>query len=158
MSLFIDLSHTVEHGMITYKGLPAPIITDYLSREESLANLDGVVVRWNLARGRAIASATVKSVDIEGKAVLIHTGWDKHWRTDQYFEGSPFLTKDAVQTLIDADAVLVASTRSTSTIRQTVLGLHTHCFWAPTFPSLNICVILINSRIRDSDSLLCQSK
>lgn len=31
----IDLSHTVEHGMITYKGLPAPFICDYLSREES---------------------------------------------------------------------------------------------------------------------------
>jgi hypothetical protein len=33
----IDLSHTVEHGMITYKGLPAPIICDYLSREASRA-------------------------------------------------------------------------------------------------------------------------
>src|SRR4026208_2398622 len=31
----IDVSHTVEHGMITYKGLPAPLISDYLSREES---------------------------------------------------------------------------------------------------------------------------
>src|SRR3972149_4764695 len=31
----IDLSHTVEHGMLTYKGLPAPIICDFLSREES---------------------------------------------------------------------------------------------------------------------------
>jgi kynurenine formamidase len=31
----IDLSHTVEHGLITYKGLPAPIICDYLSREDS---------------------------------------------------------------------------------------------------------------------------
>jgi arylformamidase len=31
----IDLSHTIENGLITYKGLPAPIICDYLSREES---------------------------------------------------------------------------------------------------------------------------
>ena len=31
----IDLSHTIEDRMITYKGLPAPIICDYLSREES---------------------------------------------------------------------------------------------------------------------------
>src|ERR1700681_940626 len=31
----IDLSHTVAHGLITYKGLPAPIICDYLSREAS---------------------------------------------------------------------------------------------------------------------------
>ena len=32
---FIDLSHTIEHGLITYKGLPAPIICDFMSREES---------------------------------------------------------------------------------------------------------------------------
>ena len=32
---FIDLSHTIEDGMITYKGLPAPIICDYLSRADS---------------------------------------------------------------------------------------------------------------------------
>jgi len=33
--LFIDLSHTIEHGLVTYKGLPAPIVCDYLSRENS---------------------------------------------------------------------------------------------------------------------------
>jgi kynurenine formamidase len=33
----IDLSHTVEHGMVTLKGYPAPIICDYLSREASRA-------------------------------------------------------------------------------------------------------------------------
>ncbi len=32
---FIDVSHTVVHGMLTYKGLPAPLICDYLSREDS---------------------------------------------------------------------------------------------------------------------------
>jgi len=31
----IDLSHTVEDGLITYKGLPAPIICDFLSRADS---------------------------------------------------------------------------------------------------------------------------
>jgi kynurenine formamidase len=33
----IDLSHVVEHGMVTLKGFPAPIICDYLSREASRA-------------------------------------------------------------------------------------------------------------------------
>jgi len=33
--MLIDLSHTIENGLVTYKGLPAPIICDYLSREES---------------------------------------------------------------------------------------------------------------------------
>lgn len=32
---YVDLSHTIEHGMVTYKGLPAPIICDFLSREAS---------------------------------------------------------------------------------------------------------------------------
>lgn len=31
----IDVCHTVEHGMITYKGLPAPVISDHLTREAS---------------------------------------------------------------------------------------------------------------------------
>jgi len=31
----IDVSHVVESGLVTYKGLPAPVICDYLSREES---------------------------------------------------------------------------------------------------------------------------
>ena len=34
-SNFVDLSHTIEDGMVTYKGLPAPLICDYLSREKS---------------------------------------------------------------------------------------------------------------------------
>jgi hypothetical protein len=33
----LDLSHTVEHGMVTYQGLPAPLICDFLSREASRA-------------------------------------------------------------------------------------------------------------------------
>ena len=31
----VDLSHTITTGLKTYKGLPAPVICDYLSREES---------------------------------------------------------------------------------------------------------------------------
>lgn len=37
---FIDVSHAVEDGMVTYKGLPAPIVCDYLSREESRNHYD----------------------------------------------------------------------------------------------------------------------
>jgi arylformamidase len=38
--LFIDLSHSIEHGMITYKGLPAPVISDFLSREASASRYE----------------------------------------------------------------------------------------------------------------------
>ena len=37
MRRLIDVSHTVNHGMITYKGLPAPVICDWMSREASRA-------------------------------------------------------------------------------------------------------------------------
>ena len=147
----IDLSHTVEHGMITYKGLPAPIICDFLSREdsrkhyaagtefnigkiemvantgtyvdspfhrfadgidlselplESLADLEGIVVRA-MDLGRTISAVAFSGIDVKGKAVLIHTDWSRHWRTDQYFDGHPFLTKDAVELLVEKGAVFV---------------------------------------------------
>ena len=38
MRRYVDLSHTIHHGVITYKGLPGPVICDYLSREESRQN------------------------------------------------------------------------------------------------------------------------
>ncbi|MHB8627139.1 MAG: cyclase family protein [Aggregatilineales bacterium] len=152
MSQLVDLSHTVEHGMITYKGLPAPVICDYLTREASrqvyapgtefyigkiemvantgtyvdspfhrfadgkdlselpltsLANLDTVVIRVADAAQRAISRVVFDGVDVRGKAVLVHTGWAAHWRTDQYFEGHVFLTDDAARYLVEAGAALV---------------------------------------------------
>jgi arylformamidase len=147
----IDLSHEVEHGMITYKGLPAPIICDFLSREESrkhyaegtefnigkiemiantgtyvdspfhrfadgidlselplesLADLEGILVHAQ-DFGRSISAEAFHGLDVKGKAVIIHTDWSRHWRTDQYFEGHPFLTRDAAEFLVEAGAAFV---------------------------------------------------
>ncbi|MGZ8336342.1 MAG: cyclase family protein, partial [Allosphingosinicella sp.] len=33
--MLIDLSHTIEHGMVTFRGLPGPRICDYWTREQS---------------------------------------------------------------------------------------------------------------------------
>jgi kynurenine formamidase len=151
-SQLIDLSHNVEHGMITYKGLPAPIICDYLSREasrtryaegtefqigkiemvantgtyidspfhryaggddlsqlklETLADLDCVVVRATERRNRAIDRLPIDLAMLRGKALLVHTGWDAHWRTDQYFEGHPHLTDELAKSLVEAGVTLV---------------------------------------------------
>ena len=152
-SLLVDVSHTVEHGMITYKGLPAPVISDYLSREDSrtryapdtefhigkiemvantgtyldspyhryargkdlaaldlnsIANLDGIVVRHLDKEDPAITEQTFIDVDVQDKAVLVHTGWDKHWRTEEYSSGKhPFLTEGAATYLAKNGAVLV---------------------------------------------------
>jgi kynurenine formamidase len=149
--MLIDLSHTVEAGVITYKGLPAPIICDYLSREasrklyapgtefqigkiEMVANtgtyLDSPFHRYadgkdlsELRLDQLAGLAAVKVVardvqsldssrfsslrDLAGKAVLVDTGWSRHWKTDRYYEGHPFLTEDAAKFLADTGVVLV---------------------------------------------------
>jgi arylformamidase len=57
--------------------------------------------------GRAIPREAFAAHDVAGKAVLVHTGWDAHWRTDQYFEGHPFLTAAAADYLKTAGATIV---------------------------------------------------
>ncbi|MGH9930812.1 MAG: cyclase family protein [Pyrinomonadaceae bacterium] len=149
----IDVCHTVEDGMITYKGLPSPVITDHLTREASakiyapgttfqigkvemvantgtyldspfhryadgadlagldlysLANLEGVVVRHVNTAVRCITVDALKGLDLRGKAVLFHTGWDMHWRTEAYSDGKhPFLTVEAAEHLAQVGAALV---------------------------------------------------
>jgi arylformamidase len=148
----IDVSHVVEHGMVTYKGLPAPIICDYLSREasrtryapgtefqigriemvantgtyvdapfhrygdgmdlaelplESLADLDCLVARISGATDRPIDRLPFSADEVRGRAVLVHTGWARHWRTERYHEGHPFLTGELADWLVTAGATLV---------------------------------------------------
>jgi kynurenine formamidase len=149
MNQLIDVSHTIEHEMVTYKGLPAPLICDYLTRERSrqlyapgtefhigkiemiantgtyvdspfhryehgkdlaqlplssLANLETAVIH---TAERVVDVPQLTGHDVRGKAVLIHTGWSQHWRTDQYFEDNPFLTAEAATYLRDEGAVMV---------------------------------------------------
>jgi len=151
MGQFIELSHIIEDGMVTYTGLPGPVINDHLSREDavshysegttfqigkidmvantgtyidapfhryaegidlsglelaSIANLDGIVFRATQGM-RSIDKDVFESENVEGKAVLIHTGWDRHWRTDAYFANHPFLTREAVEYLKTSGAALV---------------------------------------------------
>ncbi|MFO0844889.1 MAG: cyclase family protein [Gemmataceae bacterium] len=74
---------------------------------ERLANLDAVVLRWERCAGRAVSASAFRELDVAGKAVLVHTGWDEHWRTPRYFEAHPYLTGDAATWLRDQGAVLV---------------------------------------------------
>ena len=151
MRRLIDLSHTVEHGMVTYKGLPAPLICDWMSRDASraryaagtefqigkiemvantgtyvdspfhrfengkdlselpldaLADLDCLVMRVPPGT-TVIDTVTLPAVKVAGRAVLFHTGWDRHWRTDAYFENHPHLTARAAEWLVKAGAAMV---------------------------------------------------
>jgi len=146
---FVDLSHVIEDGMTTYKGLPGPHICDFWSRERSaefyddgstfqigridmvantgtyldapfhrfedgadlaavdlrqLAGLEALVVR---SEGPAIGPEQFDGRSVAGKAVLVHTGWDRHWRTEAYQSGHPFLTEAAARLLVESGATVV---------------------------------------------------
>ncbi|HYW17586.1 MAG TPA: cyclase family protein [Allosphingosinicella sp.] len=147
--MLIDLSHRIEDGMVTYKGLPAPHICDFWDRASSAANYDdgstfqigridmvantgtyldtpfhryaegddlaavglerlaglnGLCVR---AETMEVAAELFEDLDVAGKAVLVHTGWDRHWRTDAYCSDHPFLGEDAARLLVERGAALV---------------------------------------------------
>jgi kynurenine formamidase len=149
--MLIDLSHTIEDGLVTYRGLPAPIICDFLSREASkahyadgttfhigkiemvantgtyidspfhrfehgkdlaelpldvIAGLDGVVIRAR-TKGRALDASLFDNIDDRGKAVLVETRWSRHWTTESYYEGHPFLTEATATLLKDRGARIV---------------------------------------------------
>jgi kynurenine formamidase len=72
----------------------------------SVAELAGIVVRRPWENALATDAAQFDGLDVRGKAVLIHTGWDRHWRTDRYSIDHPFLTADAADWLIDNGAAL----------------------------------------------------
>jgi arylformamidase len=148
----IDLSHEIEHGMVTYPGLPAPAISDWLSRAasatryapgttfqigkiellantgtyidapfhrspdgkdiaefpvEAVADLEGCVVRATEHDRRQLDESLFRGRDLRGKAVLVHTGWDRYWRTERYGTGHPFLTRAAADFVVAAGAALV---------------------------------------------------
>ena len=73
---------------------------------ESLADLDAIVVDAS-PEARAIGPESFADREVEGRAVLVRTGWQRHWRTPTYLSGHPFLTEAAAQHLAAAGAVLV---------------------------------------------------
>jgi arylformamidase len=149
---YLDLSHVVRSGMVTYPGLPAPEIGLHLTFDEShgtyaagtefqigriamvgntgtyldtpahryreghdlaglalerCAGLPAVVVRV-AGRGHALDAAVFADLDVAGRAVLVHTGWDAHWGTERYLDADhPHLTEDACRALAEGGAALV---------------------------------------------------
>lgn len=148
---WIELSHPIHAGMVTYPGLPGPTITDHLSREqaeqrygpgvrfhigriEMLANtgtyLDAPYHRYDdgadladlpLAAtldlagecvtfrgpGREIRPEDFAGRDLAGKAVLVSTGWSRHFGQPQYGNGYPHLTAAAGELLVRAKITLL---------------------------------------------------
>ncbi|HRV84096.1 MAG TPA: cyclase family protein [Saprospiraceae bacterium] len=148
----IDLSHTITSETVSYKGFPAPVICDYLSREQSahlyeegtsfqiarmdmvtntgtyldspfhryvhgkdlseislqrLVRIPALIVRnpWKIKLETGIED--LHHLQVRNKAVLIHTGWDKKWMTEDYYSNHPYLTEDAANWLFEQGASLV---------------------------------------------------
>jgi arylformamidase len=58
--------------------------------------------------GAAIGPEYLPDADLVGAAVLLRTGWDRHWRTARYgHTDHPYLTADGAQHLVERGAVLV---------------------------------------------------
>jgi arylformamidase len=74
---------------------------------ERLAGLPLTVVRRTEHQPAAIDRDVLPGASIEGHAVLFHTGWDRHWGTDAYGLGAPFLTADLVVALVERHVALV---------------------------------------------------
>ena len=72
----------------------------------SLANLDCLIYTKE-SKDRPIDRLPFSADEVRGRAVLIRTGWDRHWRTDKYFEEHPHLTGELAEWLVKAGAALV---------------------------------------------------
>ena len=74
---------------------------------ETLVDLPLEVFRLTDATERGIPAAVFHDRELGGTAVLLHTGWDRHFGTPAYTTGAPYLSADAAAYLIKAGAVLV---------------------------------------------------
>ena len=73
----------------------------------AFADLPGIIVRQPWEKEIAVDLAAFEGLDVSGKAVLVYTGWDRHWRTDRYGQGHSFLTPAAADWLVEHGAALV---------------------------------------------------
>lgn len=73
---------------------------------ERLAHLPALRVSVDPGK-RAIEVSDLKGYEVAGCAVLLHTGWDRHWGTEQYFHDHPFVTEEAASWLVEQGSSLV---------------------------------------------------
>jgi arylformamidase len=73
----------------------------------ALAALPGTLVHATGNAERGVAAAAFQDLEVSGRAVLVHTGWDVYWGTSRYGQDNPFLTEAAASYLANAGAALV---------------------------------------------------
>jgi arylformamidase len=148
----VDLSHVVRAGLVTYPGLPAPVVTPHLTREDSkthyapgtqfamdivtmigntgtyidspfhryeggtdLAGLELETLVDQPAEVLHLQDAVVRGIpaevffdrNVSGGAVLLHTGWSRHFGRPEYAAGAPFLTAEGAEYLVSRGVTMV---------------------------------------------------
>jgi kynurenine formamidase len=74
---------------------------------QRMVDLDGNVIRVRRAGVRAVDVDDLEAHDVAGRAVLVHTGWDRLWGTEDYGRQNPYLTGSATTWLVDHGPALV---------------------------------------------------
>jgi kynurenine formamidase len=95
----------------TYVDVPSHRFADGKDLSEvgigSFADLPAAVVRQPFESGLAVDAAAFAGLEVTGHAVLVHTGWDRHWGSEAYYSDHSYLTPEAARLLIEAGAALV---------------------------------------------------
>jgi arylformamidase len=73
----------------------------------TLVDLPADVFHLADASGRGVEALNFLDRQLAGSAVLLQTGWDRHFGTPEYAYGAPFLTEDGARHLVEAGVVLV---------------------------------------------------
>ncbi len=73
---------------------------------EKVAGIPGIVFDGPVSSDRSIVIDATDS-ELQGRAVLIRTGWDKRWGTESYWEPGPYLSEKSIDLLIRSKAILV---------------------------------------------------
>lgn len=76
-------------------------------RLDQVADLDGLVLDVTGSEHRGVDVDDVRELGVTGRALLVHTGWDRHWRTPAYGRDAPFVTRQAVEWLVEQEVALV---------------------------------------------------
>jgi len=74
---------------------------------ERVADVEGIVVEALEEKGRAVGARAFAGLDLRDRAVLVRTGWSRHFGSARYGEGHPFLTRDAAEALLAGGPAVV---------------------------------------------------
>jgi arylformamidase len=74
---------------------------------ERLVDVPAIRIDVTGSASPGVTARQLAPYDVRDRAVIVHTGFSRHWGSDAYFSANPFLTADAVDHLVVGGAALV---------------------------------------------------